>query len=153
MIYTLFEKSKIMDNILLEVIGTQKIDNQKDKMELTTLALIDERDDCYIIRYREEQEPPLSAIEVCVKVNKDESRVQMIRSGSFASCLDIEKSKRNLCRYGTEYGDILMGISGHGIDCEYNGKSGKFVFSYDIDINGALASKNQVEMNFRKNQE
>lgn len=138
---------------MLEIIGTQRIDSQKDKMEMTTLGTINEFDDCYIIEYKEEQVPPTPAIDVKVKISKDEKAVEMTRSGAYNSCLIIEKSKRNLCRYGTEYGDILMGISGHTIDNEYDGNKGKFVFSYDIDINGALASKNEVSMTLRKNQE
>lgn len=142
-----------MQKILLDVIGTQRVDNQKDKMELTTIAVLDENDTHYIINYNEEQEPPLNPIKVCVKISKDESFVEMTRTGTYSSCLSIEKSKRNLCHYGTEYGDILMGISGHNIDLEYDGEKGSFVFTYDIDINGALASKNEVKLNFRKNQE
>lgn len=142
-----------MLKVLLNVIGTQRIDMQKDKMELTTVASLEEADDCYIINYKEEQEPPLNPINVCVKIHKDESRVEMTRSGDYESCLIIEKSRRNMCRYGTEYGDILMGISGHSIETEFDGESGEFVFGYDIDINGALASKNEVRMSFRKNQE
>lgn len=142
-----------MQKILLDVIGIQKIDNQKDKMELTTVACLDETDTHYIINYNEEQEPPLMPMKVCVKISKDESSAEMTRTGAHMSCLIIEKSKRNLCRYGTEYGDILMGISGHSIDLEYDGDKGNFIFTYDIDVNGALTSKNEVRLNFRKNQE
>ena len=142
-----------MNKILLEITGTQRIDRQKDKMELTTVGTIEETADKYIINYKEEQEPPAAPIDVRVAVRKDEKSVEMTRSGAFASCLTIEKSKRNLCHYGTEYGDILMGISGHTIDCDYTEDKGQFIFSYDIDINGALASRNEVKINFRKNQE
>lgn len=142
-----------MNKILLEITGTQRIDNQKDKMELTTVGTIEDTADSYIINYTEEQEPPTAPINVCVTIRKDEKGVDMTRSGAFDSCLIIEKSKRNLCHYGTEYGDILMGISGHTIDGEYNGEKGRFIFSYDIDINGALVSRNEVKMTFRKNQE
>lgn len=142
-----------MNKILLEIAGTQRIDKQKDKMELTTVGTIEETADKYIINYKEEQEPPAAPIDVRVAVRKDEKSVEMTRSGAFASCLMIEKSKRNLCHYGTEYGDILMGISGHTIDCDYTEDKGQFIFSYDIDINGALASRNEVKINFRKNQE
>lgn len=142
-------------NILLEIIGTQQIDNQRDKMELTTVGTFEETACAYIINYTEEQEPPLSPVSVCVKISKDEKAVEMTRTGAYDSCLVIERSKRNLCRYGTEYGDILMGISGHNIDCEYEyeNEKGRFNFEYDIDINGALASRNKVKINFRKNQE
>lgn len=142
-----------MDEILLEIVGTQRIDNQSDKMELTTVGILEEQNDAYVIRYSEEQEPPTKPIRVCVKIDKNEKSVEMTRSGAFNSCLIIEKSKRNLCRYGTEFGDILMGISGHTIEHEYADEKGHFLFSYDIDINGALASRNEVKMTFRKNQE
>lgn len=142
-----------MDKILLEVMGTQRIDSQKDKMELTTIATIEELEDHYKIRYTEEYEAPVKPVDVCVKIGKDEKSVEMTRTGDFSSRLVIEKSQRNLCHYGTEYGDILMGISGHTIDCDYNENGGSFLFSYDIDINGALASKNEVRLTFRKNQE
>lgn len=142
-----------MQKILLKVSGTQRIDNQRDKTELTTVAELDETEKEYIINYTEEQEPPYKAINVCVKIKKSRKIVEMTRTGAFNSCLTIEKSKRNLCQYATEYGNILMGISGHGIDGDYNGEEGEFLFSYDIDINGALASKNEVKLSFRKNQE
>ena len=122
-------------------------------MELTTIGTFEESEDIYIINYSEEQEPPIQPVDVCVKIDKNEKSVEMTRSGAYNSCLIIEKSKRNLCSYGTEYGDILMGISGHNIDCDYHNEAGRFTFEYDIDINGALASRNKVEINFRKNQE
>lgn len=142
-----------MNKILLEIVGTQRIENQSDKMELTTTGTFEETQDAYIINYNEEQEPPAAPIHVRVTIRKDEKAVEMTRSGAFDSCLIIEKSKRNLCHYGTEYGDILMGISGHTIDSEYADEKGCFIFSYDIDINGALASRNEVKLTFRKNQE
>ena len=142
-----------MQRILLNVLGTQKIDAQRDKMELTTIAAFEENDTQYIIRYNEEQEPPLAPVKVCVTINKDESYVEMTRTGAQNSCLTIENSKRNLCHYGTEYGDILMGISGHSIDLNYSADEGEFNFAYDIDINGALVSKNEVKLKFQINQE
>lgn len=142
-----------MIKILLNVIGTQRIDRQRDKIEMTTVATLEEDSLCYTINYSEEQEPPSKPTHVCVKVNKNEKLVEMTRSGDHDSCLVIEKSKRNLCHYNTEYGDILMGISGHNIDVDFDGESGQFIFTYDIDVNGALTSKNEVKLSFRKNQE
>lgn len=142
-----------MLNVLLKVLGSQQIDMQKDSMEMTTVATLDENESCYILHYKEAQEQSPSPIDVCVKIQKDESRVEMTRNSAYATCMIIEKSKRNMCRYGTEYGDILMGIFGHTIDTEFDGESGEFTFGYDIDFNGALASKNEVKMSFRKNQE
>ena len=142
-----------MNKIVLEITGIQRIDRQKDKIEMATVGTIEEDADAYIVKYTEEQEPPMAATDVCVKIYKNEKTVEMTRSGSFGSFLIIEKSKRNLCRYGTEYGDILMGISGRNIEIEHGDGKGCFSFSYDIDINGALASKNELKMEFKNNQE
>lgn len=142
-----------MLKILLKVTGTQKVDNLRDKTELTTVAELDENENEYIVFYTEEQEPPTEPVNVCVKINKNEQYAEMTRSGALNSCLTIEKSQRHLCRYETEYGDILLGISGKGIESEFDGEKGAFLFKYDIDVNGALASKNEVRLSFRKNQE
>lgn len=137
---------------ILEIIGRQHYGaDHDDKVELTTVGSIEETDDKYIIRYTEEQEPPKEAIRAKLTIAKDESNVEMLRSGGFGSCLIIEKSKRNLCRYGTEYGDILMGIYGRNVEAEFNGESGRFCFEYDIDVNGALTSQNEVTVNLKVN--
>ena len=142
-----------MDRILLEITGTQQIDHDKDKIELTTIGTIRDDGSAYIIRYTEEQTPPLAPVKVTVRIQKDESAVQMTRTGAYDSCLMIEKSKRNLCRYGTEFGDILLGIYGREIEAKIDDSTGSFFFGYDVDINGATASKNTVNMIFSKNQE
>ena len=142
-----------MDRILLEITGTQQIDSQKDKIELTTMGTLRDDGSAYIIRYTEEQTPPLSPVKVTVRIQKDESAVQMTRTGAFDSCLTVEKSKRNLCRYGTEFGDVLLGIYGREIEAKMGDSDGSFFFGYDIDVNGAHASRNTVNMTFSKNQE
>ncbi|MGN1328207.1 MAG: DUF1934 domain-containing protein [Eubacterium sp.] len=140
-----------MDKILLKITGTQRIDGQKDKTELTTVGTIEHTDDSYIVKYTEQQEAPFAPIDVTVKISKDERLVEMTRSGAYESRLVIEKSNRNLCHYGTEYGDVLMGIAGHSIETQINESDGKFTFCYDIDLNGALASRNEVIMVYKNN--
>lgn len=141
-----------MKEVLLEIVGTQRIDRQRDKLEMTTVGTLEENDRNYIIKYKEEQEPPCAPVDVCVTVSKTEDLVEMTRSGASESCLIIERSKRNLCHYATDYGDILMGISGHSIDVHSEEEKGSFYFSYDIDFNGALASKNEVKLSYKNNQ-
>lgn len=139
--------------ILLTIIGTQRIEDQSDKIEMTTSGEFEDSNDAYTIYYTEEQEPPYSPINTAVKIHKNKECVEMTRAGAYDSCLIIDKSKRNVCHYGTQFGDILMGISGHSIESEFDGSSGCFNFGYDIDINGSLASCNEVKMTFKINQE
>lgn len=136
---------------LITIIGCQKYegDSEKDKIEMKTIGTIEESDNTYTIRYNEEIAPNKSPIKTRLNIAKDESKVEMIKSGPYSSCLIIEKSKRHLCNYGTEYGDMLMGIFGRSVENDYNENEGSFRFSYDIDINGAVTSQNEVIINYR----
>lgn len=142
-----------MSRIVIEIVGTQRIDDEQDKIELTTTGTIEETDFAYIIRYNEQPEPPSATIDVTVIVKKDEQEAEIIRKGAANSCLSVKKSGRVRCYYGTEYGDIPMGITAHKIETDINNGEGSIYLSYDIDINGALASINDIKLTFDKIQE
>lgn len=138
-----------MAKALITIIGHQKFDDDKDQVEMKTVGTFEHDEDNYIIRYNEELENNTAPLRAKLNIAKDESKVEMIKSGAYSSCLIIEKSKRHLCNYGTEYGDMLMGIFGREIETEFNETEGTFKFSYDIDINGAISSQNDVIIKFR----
>lgn len=138
-----------MAKALITIIGHQKFDDDKDQVEMKTVGTFEHDDDNYIIRYNEELENSTAPLRAKLNIAKDESKVEMIKSGAYSSCLIIEKSKRHLCNYGTEYGDMLMGIFGREIETEFNETDGTFKFSYDIDINGAISSQNDVIIKFK----
>lgn len=138
-----------MAKALITIIGHQKFDDDKDQVEMKTVGTVEHDDDNYIIRYNEELETGSTPIRAKLNIAKDESKVEMIKSGPYSSCLIIEKSKRHLCNYGTEYGDMLMGIFGREVENDFNEKEGTFKFSYDIDINGAISSQNDVIIKFK----
>lgn len=139
-----------MDKILIEIKGTQRYGREKDTIEMATFGTLRDDGSAYIIKYNEEQEPPEEPIKVTVKISKDESAVEMTRFGKTHSSLFIEKSRRNLCRYGTDIGNMMMGIYGKEIEADIHDKGGSFSFAYDIDFNGSVASHNTVNLNFTK---
>lgn len=137
---------------VLKIIGVQHYGHDNDDtVELTTLGTIEETEDKYIIRYTEEQSPPRNPIKAKLSIDKNDNHVEMLRSGDESSCLIIERSKRNLCRYGTEYGDMLLGIYGKSVESNTGENKGEFNFAYDIDVNGALTSQNEVTVKYRIN--
>ena len=103
---------------LIKVTGKQNYGNDDDKIELTTIGTLEETDNEYILSYNEELEPNSAPIKTRLSVRKDEKRVELMRSGGFGSLLIIERSRRNLCTYATEFGDLLMGIYGKNIENE-----------------------------------
>ena len=71
-----------MLNVLLKVLGSQQIDMQKDSMEMTTVATLDENESCYILHYKEAQEQGVEIIaptdEELTLLNSDEEK-ELIR--------------------------------------------------------------------------
>ncbi|HBA93141.1 MAG TPA: hypothetical protein DCZ02_00835 [Ruminococcaceae bacterium] len=137
---------------LITVIGRQNYNGDKDEIEMKTVGTIEHCDDSYIIRYDENLEDNANPLKAKITIAKDESKVEMMKSGPYSSYLVIEKSKRHLCNYGTEYGDMLMGIFGKDVENNYNEDEGSFDFSYEIDVNGAVSSLNDVTIKYRVTQ-
>lgn len=137
---------------LIKVIGKQNYgDDTDEKIELTTIGELEETDESYILSYNEELEPNQLPVKTQLSVCKNGKKVELLRSGAFASLLIIEREKRNLCTYATEYGDLLMGIYGRNIQNAVETNRGVITFGYDVDINGALTSQNEVTVEFRVN--
>ena len=83
-----------MEKVLIEIIGSQNIDNQFDKTEFKTVGTFEELEEKYVIKYKEEQDAGEEPINVSVVVLKDESSVEMTREGAVAvsyTHLDVYK--------------------------------------------------------------
>ena len=75
--------------------------------------------------------------------------VTMTRSGKAISSLFIEKGKKHHCHYGTEYGEMLLGISASRIVNNMTEDGGDMYFKYTIDVNSALVSENEIYLNVK----
>ena len=95
-----FKAVNFTDKVLVEVKATQQYGHDTDVTDLTTYGTLRDYGAAYIIKYNEELENPSETVCVTVRVQKDESFVEMTRSGRSHACLTIEKAKRNLCSYG-----------------------------------------------------
>ena len=133
------EKQTDTRDVVLEIVGTQRLNGDSDKIELTTVGTLQTEPETLVFRYTEQQEPPEKPIYVQVR----------LRTGAYGSCLTIARGQRNLCRYGTPYGDVLMGIYGKAVEIQENAADGRVQLRYEIDINGTLASKNQLKIDYR----
>ncbi|MCC8022814.1 MAG: DUF1934 domain-containing protein [Clostridiales bacterium] len=130
--------------VLLQITGVQDVQGESDQVELTTVGLLEEDGTHYYLRYEEAQEAPDETLHTTVKVSKDFSCAEMIRTGSSESCLTIQTGKRHICHYGTEYGDISMGILGDRLEGYLQDGEGEIQLRYTIDINGSVTSRNTV---------
>ena len=54
-----------MEKVLIEIIGSQNIDNQFDKTEFKTVGTFEELEEKYVIKYKEEQDAGENADQRC----------------------------------------------------------------------------------------
>ena len=106
------EKQTDTRDVVLEIVGTQRLNGDSDKIEMTTVGTLQTEPEVLVFRYTEEQEPPKAPVYVQVRIRRDQTGAEIVRTGAYGSCLTIARGQRNLCRYGTPYGDVLMGIYG-----------------------------------------
>lgn len=134
--------------VLLTVIGTQNFGREEDKVELTTMGVLSEEQDCYVVCYEEQEENPEEVVHVRLQIQKDAKQVQMERDAHAHSCLLIRLETRSQCQYATQFGQITMGIFGRQIEMQIEEEQGKFEFCYAVDMNGDYTSTNRVEIKY-----
>ncbi len=143
----------MINKVLIEIKGTQRYGLDKEVIEMATVGTIRDNGSAYIIKYNEEQEPPEQPNKVTLMVMKDESSVELTRSGGVNSVLFIEKGSRHLCRYASEVGDMLIGVHGRDVEIALDERAcGSIAFKYDIDINSSVTSQNTVELSITQRQ-
>ncbi|MEG2372570.1 MAG: DUF1934 domain-containing protein, partial [Hydrogenoanaerobacterium sp.] len=75
---------------------------------------------------------------------EDDGRVTMLRSGPNSSQLIIEQGTRHQCQYETDYGNLIMGVSGSKVSSSLSDTGGDLNFKYTLDFNASMASENEV---------
>ncbi len=134
-------------DIMLSIIGTQEIGDDKDKIELITNGTLQRINNEYIIDYDETIETGME--DTHTRISADNDRVIITRSGSRSSQLLLEKGKRHLNHYDTGYGQVVMGINTSKIDNTIS-LNGELKVSYTIEMNHTLASRNSFYLKIKE---
>ncbi len=135
---------------LIDIIGTQLIDNQEETITLTTACSYTNKNNKYYIVYDEYDDDDTSEkITSTLKV-EGEQKVTLIKSGKRNARLVLEKDKRQQCLYSTEFGNLIVGVSTTSILSSLNNDGGTLDISYSLDINSGLSSINNISIKVRK---
>lgn len=133
-------------DVLIKIVGTQIVDDDSSSIEILTVGTFYRRNESYYISYDESEATGLAGSHTTLKIDPT-NRVTLLRSGRAATNLVIESGRRHQCNYGTEYGDMQIGISGHDITSELSDEGGSLSFRYSVDVDTALTSENHVHIN------
>ena len=137
-------------NALISIKGTVFSDNAPpDVIELVTAGRYIIKGGKKFISYKESEVTGLEGVTTTLKVEGDDS-VTLIRNGAACTRLIIAKGRRQLCHYGTDYGDLMVGISGCHISSKLNEVGGELSFDYTLDVNSNTVSQNEVFISVRE---
>ena len=137
------------EDYLIKITGIQESDGEKNSVELMTRGSFVRRGGSYYISYRETEATGYEGCTTSVKLDRM-GKVSMLRYGPMPSQLVIEKGRRHICHYDTGQGSITMGIAADEIVADLNERGGRLQFSYNLDINANLFSKNTVNITVRE---
>ena len=134
-------------NVCITIKSTQTVDQDKDSTELFTFGAMERTENGFRLYYDESEATGFAGSSVTLEVTDE--MVTMTRSGKAISSLFIEKGKKHHCHYGTEYGEMLLGISASRIVNNMTEDGGDMYFKYTIDVNSALVSENEIYLNVK----
>lgn len=134
-------------NVCITIKSTQTVDQDKDSTELFTFGAMEQTENGFRLYYDESEATGFEGSSVMLEVTDD--MVTMTRSGKAISSLFIERGKKHHCHYGTEYGEMLLGISASRIVNNMTEDGGDMYFKYTIDVNSALVSENEIYLNVK----
>lgn len=139
-----------MKEVLIEIKGTQTVDDDSDVIELTTVGKMDVIGNKTYIRYDDSTATGDEAIACMIKYDPKDDSVIMQRSGTLNSRMYIKKGQRHICHYETGQGVLTMGIFGENVDASLTKDGGSLSLSYTIDVNYGLMSRNEVEIKVKE---
>jgi uncharacterized beta-barrel protein YwiB (DUF1934 family) len=134
----------MQENYLISIKGRQRVDDETGEVELTTFGSYVRRGDSRYIVYKEYTSEDKNRTRTSILKVDGENKVTLMRGGEDSTRLILERGKRHLCQYDTEYGNMMIGVFTSRVQSELNDLGGKLEVSYTLDINSNLSSQNEI---------
>lgn len=123
--------------------------DDEDIVELTTIGDMRYKEGKYFLTYKETEMTGMLGTVTVLEID-GQNQVILNRRGTNKSQLIIEKGKRHICQYGTEYGEMVLGVTTDSIKSTLSSKGGALSFKYSLDVNSSLASMNEVYIDVKE---
>ncbi len=138
----------MMQDVLVSIKGFQKQNDGTDTIEMIAVGKYQKTDSGAVAVYNETEQDGSNS-RVLLKYDNS-GKLVIERTGSLNSKMVIERGKRNQNFYTTAHSNFLMGIYGESLFSELNNKNGFISAEYQIDIEGAVVSKNKIEITLKE---
>ncbi|QAT49210.1 DUF1934 domain-containing protein [Caproiciproducens sp. NJN-50] len=134
----------MQENYLISIKGRQRVDDETGEVELTTFGTYVRRGDSRYIVYKEYTSEDKNRTRTSILKIDGGNKVTLMRGGEDSTRLILERGKRHLCQYDTEFGNMMIGVFTSRVQSELNDLGGKLEVSYTLDINSSLSSQNEI---------
>ncbi|WP_228725134.1 DUF1934 domain-containing protein [Caproicibacter fermentans] len=129
---------------MISIKGRQRVDDETGEVELTTFGSYVRRGDSRYIVYKEYTSEDKNTTRTSILKVDGGNKVTLMRGGEDSTRLILERGKRHLCQYDTEFGNMMIGVFTSRVQSELNDLGGKLEVSYTLDINSSLSSQNEI---------
>lgn len=137
-------------DVLINIKGIQRAGGEQDVTELFTQGSLYKRNNSYYVTYSESEATGYADSHTTLKVDS-KNRVILIRSGAVRSHLVIMPGERNIGHYGTEGGDLMIGVDAKAVRSTLGEDGGDLYFSYTLDVNSSFLSRNRSVYQYKRN--
>ena len=100
----------------------------------------------YTETQQDEETGEITTAEISLALEK--KRVTMTRSGDFSNTMVFIPQQRFEGIYRTPYGDMNMAVYSRGVQCDPGENRGSVHLKYQLDIQGAYASSNELHLEY-----
>ena len=128
--------------VLLTIKGAQVVDGETDSTELQTTGFMTVQNGKYYLTYDETDATGFGGCKTVIKIEND-NRISMQRYGTYQSLLIMEKGCRHQCLYGTQMGELTIGVYTHLLETNLKDDGGEI---HALDVNTALVSENRIDI-------
>ena len=140
-----------MDNkYIVSIKGLQEYDKEDENTDisLTTEAEFELQDGVYFIDYEESEITGLEGTKTSIEIG--DNYVSLLRNGSVNTQMLFMKDRKTSSYYNTPYGDFMIGIFTDNLDIDITNNGGRVNVDYYLDINNSRTSKNNFEIEIRR---
>ncbi|KRQ87767.1 putative beta-barrel protein YwiB [Caloramator mitchellensis] len=130
---------------LISVKNVQKIDGEKEVIELITEGEFYKNDDKYIAEYDESELSGLEGTRTTLMLEKD--KVSIIRRGTTNSDLVFKRGQSVVSFYTTQFGVLNITIRPRTVQVNVDENGGNVKLEYEINSNGDGFIDNSLELN------
>lgn len=121
-----------------------------DPIQVMTTGKLIPREKDLLLQYRENMEDTESGetIEEEVQLILKKDEVTVNRMGDYANTMMFQQGKRFETVYRTPFGEMPMSVFARDVKCDLKKERGKVHLRYEISMEGAYASTNELNLEY-----